>query len=356
MTASGYYDDVFYCSVLQIEVPVRRVYVCRLFESGGFQGYFHNEGQCFIQQRLGLTNDLLPYHVYTMDDVNMEKIRSIKLYQTMRNSENCNEKKKNVTSRNIKGNKNSFYNTMSSIMPTIQSEKVKCLFVFGITLHNSQKFEANENKIENRHVICDNKEICSTLQPQIVKYRSKSTFSQSIRRCLLQQYPSVISLNDQFSIISSLSNHHRWDWPASSLQLKYEQRFSTSMKYYPGSPRNRIIQAWCYRNDPGNIIDACLNNLFGSKCEIPYSKKRSGEPYRKRYPVAVRSKQAATITPAIYPNLADDCGTNLYKYFCGELFRHNRLHWRLRNENKQVVAMGGYDIYSGDFMVTFSFS
>ncbi|XP_057315420.1 uncharacterized protein LOC130656555 [Hydractinia symbiolongicarpus] len=88
MTASGYYDDVFYCSVLQIEVPVRRVYVCRLFESGGFQGYFHNEGQCFIQQRLGLTNDLLPYHVYTMDDVNMEKIRSIKLYQTMRNSGN----------------------------------------------------------------------------------------------------------------------------------------------------------------------------------------------------------------------------------------------------------------------------
>ena len=44
----------------------------------------------------------------------------------------------------------------------------------------------------------------------------------------------------------------------------------------------------------------------------------------------------------------------LYDYFCGELFRHGVIMWRLNDEFNQTVVMNDYDSNSGnmkDFMI-----
>jgi hypothetical protein len=59
-----------------------------------------------------------------------------------------------------------------------------------------------------------------------------------------ENLPAEMSLEEQFFLISSLPNFHKWNWGKShsKCEVKFEQRFSTSCRYYPGSPRNRVLQ------------------------------------------------------------------------------------------------------------------
>ena len=43
-------------------------------------------------------------------------------------------------------------------------------------------------------------------------------------------------------------------------------------RYYPGSPRNRIIQACCYRDDSEVIARDCLYNIFAGFTPVHYKK------------------------------------------------------------------------------------
>ena len=44
----------------------------------------------------------------------------------------------------------------------------------------------------------------------------------------------------------------------------------------------------------------------------------------------------------------------LYDYFCGELFRHGVIMWRLNDEFNQPVVMNDYDSNSGNMKVQVS--
>ena len=72
-----------------------------------------------------------------------------------------------------------------------------------------------------------------------------------------------LSMEDQFSILSILPNHHKWPWKEVVKSLRFEQRLSSTRRYYPGSPRNRIIQAFCFRDDFREICIQCVKNILG---------------------------------------------------------------------------------------------
>ena len=40
-------------------------------------------------------------------------------------------------------------------------------------------------------------------------------------------------------------------------ELTHKQKFSSASRRYPGSPRNLIIQACCFRDHPDDIVYDC---------------------------------------------------------------------------------------------------
>ena len=78
------------------------------------------------------------------------------------------------------------------------------------------------------------------------------------------------TIENQFSLLSDLPNHHKWMWDKLTKILRFEQKFSTSCRYFPGSPRNRILQALFYRNNSIDIIKSCLKNTFNIKEPVIY--------------------------------------------------------------------------------------
>lgn len=89
--------------------------------------------------------------------------------------------------------------------------------------------------------------------------------------------PASLSMENEFFLLSCLPNFHKWQWEKFVTRLKFEQKFSNSCRDYPGSPRNRIIQAFNYRNESYKVIESCLKAIRGEAFEFPYvSRKRKG--------------------------------------------------------------------------------
>ena len=136
--------------------------------------------------------------------------------------------------------------------------------------------------------MCNDESIALELQNALVNYRS-SKASSGIEEWYLRSLNNL-SLEDQFRVLTSLPNYHRWNWVKPITQLKFEQRFSTCSKYYPASPRNRIIQAWCFRDHPSEIINSCIRNILGIQSDVPYPQRSLGgkRNFRRRRPSSVK--------------------------------------------------------------------
>ncbi|XP_065681366.1 uncharacterized protein LOC136095076 [Hydra vulgaris] len=81
-------------------------------------------------------------------------------------------------------------------------------------------------------------------------------------------------LEDQFRILSDIPIHHKWKWDKPVKILRHEQKFSNSCKYFPGSPRNRILQASIYRVGSESIILSLFKNVFGIKETVTYPSRK----------------------------------------------------------------------------------
>ena len=110
------------------------------------------------------------------------------------------------------------------------------------------------------------------------------------------QLPEQLSIEDQFALLSSLPNYHKWLWGVPVKVLRFEQKLSTSCRYYPGSPRNRIIQACCFRNESLEIVRACLFNVLGEKVKVTYPVKRvAATEYHGRHVIKKKKKALAEV-------------------------------------------------------------
>ena len=93
-----------------------------------------------------------------------------------------------------------------------------------------------------------------------------------------------LSILEQSKILSSVPNYHQWDWPNEKQHcLKFEQRLPSCNQRFPGSPRNRIIQAIYYRKDPALIVYQCLKNVAGEPTPVEYDVRRKRKFHQVLY-------------------------------------------------------------------------
>ena len=90
-------------------------------------------------------------------------------------------------------------------------------------------------------------------------------------------YEDCLSTQQQFEILNSLPNFHKWPWKGTAKRTSFEERLPTATKVYPGSPRHRTIQAICARDEPAAIIHAILKNINGTNVPVPYKRKHENE-------------------------------------------------------------------------------
>ena len=76
-------DGIFYCILIKVDFSDKTYYVARYFEYGTFTGFYQSTAHEKIKKQIDC-NELLPYCVYTEEDINLEKRRGLKLFAERR--------------------------------------------------------------------------------------------------------------------------------------------------------------------------------------------------------------------------------------------------------------------------------
>ena len=197
-----------------------------------------------------------------------------------------------------------------------------------------------------------------------------NTYKQSQPTHTLSLFENVEmpTLQSKFCLLNSIPNHHKWNWTlsekASKQQLKFEMRFSSSNRYYPGSPRNRLINAIaCPREISETLILTTLHSLLGilnkdTTTSIRRNIKKLTVPAKKHHRPAFNEKDVCDflgISPEeankVAKNTSQDFGSSLYQHFSREITANGLIAWRVRSPSIQVILLNNYDSDTGDFKV-----
>ena len=83
LAATDRVDGIFHCCIIAVHIDDSVRYLARYFEFGAFDGYFCHIATSKLKQFLGC-DDILPYLVYTSQDITLEKERNLKKYTSRR--------------------------------------------------------------------------------------------------------------------------------------------------------------------------------------------------------------------------------------------------------------------------------
>ena len=122
-----------------------------------------------------------------------------------------------------------------------------------------------------------------------MEYRRNPIVNRLPEIDILSDFTPPLSLEMQFKLINALPNFHKYPWFKMVKHLKHEQRMPTSTRMYPGSPRNRILQAASYRPNPSPIIRDVLMHLVG--CKIPVRYPDKGNKGKRKRSVRIYNKE-----------------------------------------------------------------
>ena len=141
-------------------------------------------------------------------------------------------------------------------------------------------------------------------------------------------------------------------------------RFSSSNRYYPGFPRNRLINAIvCPWEVSETLILTTLHSLLGilnkdTTTSIRRNIKKLTVPAKKHHRPAFNEKDLCDflgISPEeankVAENTSQDFGSSLYQYFSREITANGLIAWRVRSPSIQVILLNNYDSETGDFKV-----
>ena len=149
----------------------------------------------------------------------------------------------------------------------------------------------------------------------LLRYRLNEPNNKKLELCAFIDKDSL-TIEEQYQYISAIPNYHKWVWECEKDRgLMVEQRFSSSCSCYPGSPRNRIVQAITFRMDCHLIVFSIVKHLLGYACEIPYKavkemncKRKNASKRKQKSKKPLRDLKSDTTTARISDTIEVDLG------------------------------------------------
>ena len=149
----------------------------------------------------------------------------------------------------------------------------------------------------------------------LLRYRLNEPSNKKLELCAFIDKDSL-TIEEQYQYISAIPNYHKWTWECEKDRgLMVEQRFSSSCPRYPGSPRNRIVQAIAFRMDCHLIVFSIVKHLLGYACEIPYKavkemncKRKNASKRKQKSKKPLRDLKSDTTTARISDTIEVDLG------------------------------------------------
>ena len=115
----------------------------------------------------------------------------------------------------------------------------------------------------------------------LLRYRLNEPNNEKLDMCAVID-KDCLTIEEQYQYLPAFPNYHKCVWECEKdRDLIVEQRFSSSCSHYPGSPKNRIVQAIAFRMECHLIAFSIVKHLLGYTCEILHSAVKEMNSKRK---------------------------------------------------------------------------
>ena len=127
--------------------------------------------------------------------------------------------------------------------------------------------------LTHRYFVCHPESVAELWEENLMLFRSNPTYQSA--NSIWEPVPHDLTLEHQFFLLSCLPNFHKWKWAKHVDITRFCQQFPNSCRFYPGSTRNRIIQAFFFREESESVIIACVKNIRGENTIVLYVNPKS---------------------------------------------------------------------------------
>jgi len=430
-------DAIFFICLLRVEME-NPIYIARYFENGAFKGFYDTFVHKELKSKLAI-EQILPYQVYTAEDIMAEMERNKDLFKKKKKGKPDQSR---AYKRLLFQNKGGVNTSIKDILLSFSvSGILSCPMLLCYCLNKCQQWEesVDPSGLSQRYIICHPLEIHTRWEECMNLYRVNPS-DQLIKATIWDAVDEELTLEEQFRLISTLPNYHKWNWGEHVVKIKSYQKLSNSCRAYPTSPRNRILQACCFRPESRKIVSSCLQNIRGLKVKICYPTTRGKKSKTSMKTVigvepeedtkyasnsdteiinedddmvnidhvnvtdqqitadlpSCRNEEFTIPVPEPFEYIEDDinneelpinshgednlAGTiispnemvndevqystepvllpcppksiSLYQYFCMELTSRGRIHWRVFENDRQIIVMNDYSCENGNLLTT----
>ena len=151
--------------------------------------------------------------------------------------------------------------------------------------------------LTHRYFVCHPESVAELWEENLMLFRSNPTYRSA--NSIWEPVPHDLTLEHQFFLLSCLPNFHKWKWDKRVNITRFCQRFPNSCRFYPGSPRNRIIQAFSFREETESVIRVCVKNIRGENTIVPYVNPKSKKTLDQKIDCDILS-EVLKITVSLY--------------------------------------------------------
>ena len=172
------------------------------------------------------------------------------------------------------------------------------------------------------------------------------------------QSSDYLTIQQQFSVLSSIPNFHRWEATKSS-GVKKDEYFVPQGK----SPRNQLIRICTSGTTDYDFIEdivlSVINNEFAhttSSSYIQNKRRRIHSQFKLRLTTTHILKYLSMSKEEFQKLQSQDefSQDSLYESFKEKQLEYGELHWRIKNNCEQLLVMNDYCSESGEFKVIIS--
>ncbi|XP_066914930.1 uncharacterized protein [Clytia hemisphaerica] len=353
IASSGEAEGIFFCVTFRL--IQENISIVRFFEHGCYKGAMKSSMQETINTMIEDENS---HYIEVFNDHDVEN--KLKRESLLKKKKGPAKTKRSNFHRKLLESKESVGLNLPFIAKELNvSGQIKCTGIIARVERNNAKND--KDKLWYTQEMLDHRE---SLAEKLREYKLSALGKDMEKnlRIFDRVAESSLDFREQLEMICSIPNFYKWLWTLddpSKQQVKFEQKFSSSTRYLPGSPRNRIVHAVALNGSEHNVITA-LNTMLNIYVQIDNS---SGERPRKRRKCNVQKarpvidKNLLCQSLGVDPQEVDELSKQLYSAeqqtlyltFVEKLFANGCINWRLKNSSSQVILMNNYDAETGEF-------
>lgn len=147
--------------------------------------------------------------------------------------------------------------------------------------------------LTHRYFVCHPENVVNLWEEKLTYFKPNPTCWS--KYSIWEPVPHELTLEHQFFLLSCLPNFQNQKWDKHVNITRFCQQFPNSCRFYAGSSRNHIIQAFFFKEESESVIKLCVKIIMGENTAVSYVNRKSKNTLDQKCDISFEIIQTALL-------------------------------------------------------------